>query len=225
MAPTVAIVGGTGPLGRGIAARLVRCGVDVHIGSRDPARARAAADEVAGHLDVVRATLGAGDNLEVVGRADLVIVAVPFAGLEPTLERLGAALDGRIVVSAVNPLRFDGAGPVPLHVPEGSAAELIAARSPRARVVAALHSVAARTLTKVDTPLDDDVPVLGDDADAVAAVAELLGCIDGCRPVVAGPLRLASVAEGLTCLLLSINRVHRAHVGVRFSHLGDPVGR
>jgi 8-hydroxy-5-deazaflavin:NADPH oxidoreductase len=219
MVTAVAIVGGTGPLGRGVAARLVQTGVRVHLGSRDPARARAAADEVAGWLDADPDTIGAGSNAEVVAAADVVLVAVPYAGLGPTIDQLAAALDGRLVISAVNPLTFDEHGPVPIAVAEGSAAELVAARVPTARVVAALHSVSSRELKRVDVPLDDDVPVLGDDEAAVAAVVGLLERIDGCRPVAAGPLRLARVAEDLTCLLLSVNRRHRAHVGIRFTRL------
>lgn len=219
---SVAIVGGTGPLGRGVAARLVRAGVTVRLGSRDPDRARAAADEVAGWLGDASAHdggLAAGGNAEVVVDADVVLLAVPYGGLGATVDQLADALDGRLVVSAVNPLTFDDRGPVPLAVEEGSAAELVAARLPSARVVAALHSVSSRELKRLDEPLDDDVPVLGDDEEAVAAVVALLERIDGCRPVAAGPLRLARVAEDLTCLLLSVNRRHRTHVGVRFTRL------
>jgi 8-hydroxy-5-deazaflavin:NADPH oxidoreductase len=215
---SVAIVGGTGPLGRGVAARLARAGIAVRLGSRDPERARRAADEVAGWFDEA-VDLGAGGNAEVVADADVILLAVPYAGLAATVEQLAAALAGRLVVSAVNPLTFDDHGPVPLAVEEGSAAELVAARVPSARVVAALHSVSSHELKRVDVPLDDDVPVLGDDEEAVAAVVALLERIDGCRPVAAGPLRLARVVEDLTSLLLSVNRRHRAHVGIRFSRL------
>ncbi len=219
---SVAIVGGTGPLGRGVAARLVRAGVTVRLGSRDPDRARAAADEVAGWLGDASGHDGgltAGGNAEVVVDADVILLAVPYGGLGATVDQLADALDGRLVVSAVNPLTFDDRGPVPLAVEEGSAAELVAARVPSARVVAALHSVSSRELKRLDEPLDDDVPVLGDDEEAVAAVVALLERIDGCRPVAAGPLRLAGVAEDLTCLLLSVNRRHRTHVGFRFTRL------
>jgi 8-hydroxy-5-deazaflavin:NADPH oxidoreductase len=215
---SVAIVGGTGPLGRGIAARLARTGVAVRLGSRDPDRARAAAEKVGGWL-ADAADVGAGSNDEVVTDADVVLLAVPYEGLAATVEQLAVALDGKLVVCAVNPLTFDDRGPVPLAVAEGSAAELVAARVPGARVVAALHSVSSRELKRVDEPLDDDVPVLGDDEEAVAEVVALLERIDGCRPVAAGPLRLARIAEDLTCLLLSVNRRHRAHVGVRFTRL------
>jgi 8-hydroxy-5-deazaflavin:NADPH oxidoreductase len=215
---SVAIVGGTGPLGRGVAARLADAGAAVAIGSRDPERACAAAEKVVGWLGD-GTSLGAGSNLEVVAAADVVLLAVPYGGLEATVEQLAPALAGRLVVSAVNPLTFDDRGPVPLEVAEGSAAELVAARVPTARVVAALHSVSSRTLKRVDVPLDDDVPVLGDDEEAVATVVTLLGRIDGCRPVAAGPLRLARVVEDLACLLVSVNRRHRAHVGIRFTRL------
>jgi 8-hydroxy-5-deazaflavin:NADPH oxidoreductase len=220
--PSVAIIGGTGPLGKGLAARLVRAGVAVALGSRRPERAREAAEEVRGWLGDDAPALGAGGNAEVVADADVVVVAVPYDGLEPILEQLGETLAGRLVVSAVNPLTFDDRGPLPVPVAEGSAAERVAARCPGARVVAALHSVSSRELKRLAVPLDDDVPVLGDDEEAVAEVASLLGRIEGCRPVAAGPLRLSRVAEDLTCLLLSVNRRHRAHTGMRFSRLQLP---
>jgi 8-hydroxy-5-deazaflavin:NADPH oxidoreductase len=219
VAPSVAIMGGTGPLGKGVAARLVRAGVEVALGSRDPARARAAAEEVRGWLGDDAVALGAGGNAEVVASADIVLVAVPYEGLEAILEQLADELDGRLVISAVNPLTFDDRGPVPIAVEEGSAAERVAARCPGARVVGALHSVSSRELKRLEVPLDDDVPVLGDDEEAVAEVVALLDRIDGCRPVPAGPLRLSRIAEDLTCLLLSVNRRHKAHVGVRFTRL------
>lgn len=219
MAPSVAIMGGTGPLGKGVAARLARAGVEVALGSRNPERARAAAEEVRGWLGDDAPEVGAGGNAEVVAAADVVLVAVPYEGLEAIIEQLAEELDGRLVVSAVNPLTFDDRGPVPITVEEGSAAERIAARCPGARVVAALHSVSSRELKRLERPLDDDVPVLGDDEDAVAEVVTLLARIDGCRPVAAGPLRLSRIAEDLTCLLLSVNRRHQAHVGVRFTRL------
>jgi 8-hydroxy-5-deazaflavin:NADPH oxidoreductase len=219
VAPSVAIMGGTGPLGKGVAARLARAGVEVALGSRDPDRARAAADEVRGWLGDDAPAVGAGGNAEVVASADVVLVAVPYEGLEAIIEQLADELDGRLVISAVNPLTFDDRGPVPIAVEEGSAAERVAARCPGARVVTALNSVSSRELKRLDVPLDDDVPVLGDDEQAVAEVVDLLARIDGCRPVPAGPLRLSRIAEDLTCLLLSVNRRHKAHVGVRFTRL------
>jgi NADPH-dependent F420 reductase len=221
----VAIVGGTGGLGRGLAARWVAAGIDVVLGSRDPQRAAEAAAKVGGALDDAgvdadaRGSLSAGGNAEVVGDAEVVVMAVPHGGLDEAFDAVGAQLAGRIVLSVVNPLTFDDTGPVPVEVPEGSAAARIAAALPEARVVAGLHSVSSRQLLRLGEPLDDDVPLVGDDEDALAAVAALVDRIDGCRAVVAGPLRLARPLEELTCVLLSVNRRHRVHTGLRLTRL------
>jgi 8-hydroxy-5-deazaflavin:NADPH oxidoreductase len=219
MADRIGIIGGTGPLGRGLAARLALVGHPVVIGSRSHERAVAAAAQV-------RELVGGSQAAEIVGalNADaatepLVAITIPFGGLEATLEDLADTVGDRIVVSAVNPLAFDDVGPHPLPVEQGSAAQLIAARCPDARVVAALQSVSSRTLLDVDHPLDDDVPVLGDDPEAVTRVVDLLAAIPGCRPVPAGGLRLAGPLEALTCVLLEVNRRNGVHVGIRFSGL------
>lgn len=219
MAHNVAIVGGTGALGRGLAARWVRAGVPVGIGSRRPERAQQAADLVRELVGDAAAQLRDGTNREVVADADVIVLSVPLDALEPTLEDLAELLVGRIVVSVVNPLGFDRQGPYPVVLPEGSAAERIAAACPQTAVVAALHSVSSVVLEDVDQPLEDDVPVLGDDEAAVEQVVELLALIDGCRPLAAGALRLAGPLEGLTALLISLNKRHRTHAGLRFSRM------
>lgn len=222
----VAIVGGTGALGRGLAVRWLAAGVDVAIGSRDPARAEEARGRVLAALEdaglTASATTGqvsAGGNLEVIGDAEVVVLSVPFAALGDVVEPLRDTLAGRTVVSVVNPLRFDEQGPVPVPVPEGSAAEHVAQQLPGGKVVAGLHSVSSRELLRLERPMDDDVPLVGDDEAAVEVVARLVDRIDGCRAVVAGPLRLARPLEELTCVLLSVNRRHRAHTGLRLTRL------
>ena len=210
----VGIAGGTGALGRGLAARLAIAGVPVHLASRDPARGRAAAEELA------TATGGSvsGGGMDVLGNAEIVLLAVPFDALESTLEDLAPHVTGRIVVSAVNPMAFDDDGPYPLGVADGSAAAFVARRLPESPVAAAFHTLSSRALGAAD-PMDDDGPVFGDDPEVVAAVIDLVDRIEGCRGVFAGRLRLASVLESLTPVLISVNRHYRAHAGVRFSRL------
>jgi predicted dinucleotide-binding enzyme len=99
-----------------------------------------------------------------------------------------------------------------------SAAELLAARVPDAHVVAALHSVSSVTLGRLDTALEDDVLVCGDDESAVAAAVTAIGRL-GVRPVTVGPLRLAATLEALTAVLLSVNRRHAVHAGLRLTGL------
>lgn len=212
---TLGILGGTGPQGRGLGLRLARAGHQVVIGSRDRERARQAAAKL-------RAGAPGGEvrgevNQEC-ARADVVVVAVPYAGQAPLLAELAATLAGKLVVSCVNPLAFDDLGPVPVEVADGSAAEEARRLLPHSRVVSAFTAVSARRLL-ADGPLADDVPVFGDDDRARAQVGKLAERIPGLRWVDAGPLRLAGCWERLTAVLLSINARYRIHAGVRIDGL------
>lgn len=222
----IGIIGGTGALGRGLAGRLAAAGVDVHLGSRQASRAEAAAGvlrERMGDPYGVGAIVG-GSNGAVAAAADLLILAVPLAGLQAALAELEGLLDGRTLVSAVNPLGFDQQGPHLTPVPGGSVAGSIAEAVPAATVVAAFHTVSSRELARLEHPMDDDVPIAGDDERACARVAALADRIEGCRGVVVGPLRLAESLEALIPVLIGVNRRASAHVGVRFSRLPAPAG-
>lgn len=215
---TVGMVGGTGPLGRGLAARWAQAGVSVTIGSRDPARAEAAVGEVRDLVGEAAAAVTAAPN-EQAAEAEVVLLTIPYEALDAVADRLGSTLAGRIVVSVINPLGFDERGPYPLALEEGSAAMACAKRLPDARVVAAFQSVSSRQLYRLEDTLGEDVPIFGDDDAAVEEVASLAERIEGMRAVPAGPLRLAGPIEGLTAVIISINRRHGSQVGLRFSHL------
>jgi hypothetical protein len=216
---TVAILGGTGEQGRGLAYRLAAAGQPVMVGSRTADRGRAAAAELAGMPGVTVEVRG-GDNRDAASSGDVVIVAVPWQGHSLTLAGLREPLAGRIVVDCVNPLGFDRYGPYPLPVPEGSATEQAAALLPDSRVVGAFHHVSAVLLVDpaVDR-IDLDVLVVGDDRDAVATVRALAARIPGVRGVAAGRLRDARPVEALTANLIAINRTYRVHAGVRITDL------
>jgi len=214
----VGIIGGTGALGRGLASRWLVAGVDVALGSRDAGRAATAAEELRAELGEVPGTVRGLGNVEA-ATLPVVVLAVPYDGLDAVLEPLVDAVAGRIVVSAVNPLAFDAKGPYNEPVAEGSVAEAIAIKLPGARMTAAFHSVSSRELGLLDRPLDDDVPVVGDDDEAVATVAELANRIDGIRAYAAGALRLSAPLETLTALIISVNKRHKAHAGLRLSRL------
>jgi 8-hydroxy-5-deazaflavin:NADPH oxidoreductase len=216
---TVAILGGTGGLGKGLAARWAQAGVDVVVGSRSPERAAAAAEDIAAMVGSAGPHVRGAGNREAALAGDITVVSVPFEGLDEALAPLGDTLAGQFVVSVVNPLGFDAQGPHPLPVAEGSAAQAIARRLPTARVTAAFHSVSSVELQRIDRPMDDDVPVVGDDEDAVAVTVELAERIEGIRSFAAGPLRLAGPLEALTPVLISVNQRHRSHVGLRLSRL------
>lgn len=214
----IGIIGGTGALGGGLARRWLAAGVDVAIGSRDVGRAEAAADAMRDELgDVAGRVRGLGNATA--AALPVVVLAVPYEGLDAVLEPLVDVIDGHILVSAVNPLTFDANGPYNQRVEAGSVAEVIAARLPGARMTAAFHSVSSRELERLDRPLQDDVPVVGDDEEAVATVVDLANRIEGVRAYAAGALRMSASLETLTALIISINQRHKARAGLRFTRL------
>lgn len=205
----VGIIGGTGQLGRGLAARLARAGHVVTIGSRETARAKDVASSVPGGV------MGASNRDAC--SADIVLVTVPWASHASTLEQLRESIGTRIVVDCVNPLGFDERGPFALTVEQGSACEQAQLVLPDARVVGAFHHVSAPLLLDGDAALDTDVMVVGDDRDAVDEVIALTDTIVGLRGVYAGRLRNAHQVEALTANLIALNRRYRVHSGVRIS--------
>lgn len=209
----MAILGGTGEQGRGLARRLAMAGVPVVLGSRDGGRAEAAAEEMRSADPGVDVT-GASNEVAA-ARGGTVVVAVPYVGHRELLTALAGTLRGKVVVDCVNPLAFDKRGAYALPVLEGSAAEEAAAVLPESRVVAAFHHVSAKLLLDGDGPVDTDVLVLGDDREAKDAVIELVGEIKGMRGVDAGALRLAAHVEGMTASLIAMNRRYKAHAGLR----------
>jgi hypothetical protein len=211
---TIGVLGGTGDQGHGLAFRFQAAGMSVLIGSRDEGRAARAADEV--NRKLLDGFCRGAPNGDVAGRADLVIVTVPYAGHADTLRSLTGELAGKIVVDCVNPIGFDERGPFPLAVPEGSAAEQAAAVLPDSRVVAAFHHVSAPLLADpAVSTVDLDVLVLGDDRAATGTVQALAEVIPGVRGIYAGRLRNAGQVEALTANLIAINRRYKAHSGIR----------
>ena len=207
----IGVLGGTGDQGRGLAHRFARAGHRVVIGSRDAGRAAAAA-----------AGLGSGvegmDNAGCARACDVVIVAVPWEGHAKTLESLREDLVGKLVVDCVNPLGFDEKGAYALVPDEGSAAEQAAALLPGSRVTAAFHHLSAVLLR--DPAVEDietDVMVLGENRADTDIVQALAGRIPGMRGVFAGRLRNAHQVESLVANLISVNRRHKAHAGLRLT--------
>ncbi|GIH25590.1 NADPH-dependent F420 reductase [Acrocarpospora phusangensis] len=210
---TIAILGGTGDQGKGLAHRFALAGHRVLIGSRNADRAHAAAAELSGAGEVE-----GGENAAVAAEADLVIVAVPWDGHAATLSALAGELAGKIVVDCVNPLGFDKQGAYALAVEEGSAAQQAAALLPDSRVVAAFHHVSAvLLLDPTVATVDLDVLVLGDDREATDLVQALAARIPGVRGIYGGRLRNAHQIEALTANLISINRRYKAHAGLRIT--------
>jgi NADPH-dependent F420 reductase len=220
VAHTIAVIGGTGPQGKGLAYRWARHGHPVVIGSRDAERAAAVARDVAARVGGGRGTAAVtgAANADAAARCDVVALVVPWEGHDELVASL--PLDGKTVISCVNPLGFDKRGPFGLVVEAGSAAESAQAIAPGARVVGAFHHVSAVSLWGGDDYLDhEDVLVCGDSVEAKQVAVELARAVTGRDGVDAGALRLARQLEPLTAVLISINKRYRTRSGVRISGL------
>jgi len=203
----VAILGGTGKEGTGLALRWARAGHHILIGSRSAERAWTQARELARQMP--GAALEGCTNEQAARDGDLVVVAVPHAGHRGLLTELRTALEGKIVLETVVPLDFVGRR-LYAPPPEGSAAEEAqAVLGPETRVVAGLHSLAAHELTSLEHALDADVLVCGDDAEAKTVAAGLIEHL-GVRCLDAGPLSMAPLLEGITAVMVQLNRRYKS---------------
>jgi 8-hydroxy-5-deazaflavin:NADPH oxidoreductase len=220
----VTIVGATGDLGFGLALRLAQAGVPVTIGSRDAARAEEAAQRA--QAAVPGADVRGLSNPDAAAAADLVVLSVPFVSQAATLRSIGEALrPGTLLLDATVPLAtaVGGRPTRVLGVPQGSAAQQAQELVPDGvTVVAGLHTVAAKHLSDLGHALDEDVLLAGDDRDAKRRVAELIRLIPGLRPIDAGRLEMARIAEQLTALTIGINVRHKVTAGIKLT--GLPAG-
>jgi NADPH-dependent F420 reductase len=218
---TVAIVGGTGALGFGLALRLGHRQVPIVIGSRDASRAAEAAVRAA--QLVPDGPFSGQLNADAVKDVPIVILAVPFRSQSETLINLkGSLREGQLVVDATAPLAaaVSGKATRTLGVWQGSAAQQAQEMVPEGvRVVSAFHTVSAGSLANLEHELDEDVLICGDRREDKARVAALIELIPGLRPVDCGRLELARIIEQLTALLISINARHKTHAGIRITGL------
>jgi 8-hydroxy-5-deazaflavin:NADPH oxidoreductase len=221
---SVAIVGGTGALGFGLALRLGRQGVPVVIGSRHERRAQEAASRAAAAIS--EGSFDGRINEDAVIGAPLVILSVPFRNQSETLTNLREALgEGQLVVDATVPLAaaVSGKATRTLGVWQGSAAQQAQEMvPPGVRVVSAFHTVSAALLADLRHDLDEDVLICGDRRADKERVAQLIEAIPGLRAVDCGPLELARIVEQFTALLISINVRHRARAGIKITGLPAP---
>jgi 8-hydroxy-5-deazaflavin:NADPH oxidoreductase len=214
----IAVVGGTGPQGKGLAYRWARHGHRVTLGSRSAERAEEAAAAIRDR--VPGAIVGAATNADAAAAADVVVLAVPYDGHDELVTSLKGQLAGKVVISCVNPLGFDKLGPYGLDGPGGSAAEEAASIVPDARLVGAFHHVSAPTLWGDADYLDhEDVLVCGDDADAKGVAVELARAVTSRDGVDAGRLRIARQLEPWTAVLISINKRYKTRSGTSISGL------
>ena len=222
---TIGVIGGTGPQGTGLGFRFALAGHTVLLGSRSAERAEAAAAGLADRLSS-GGPLSGTENARAAASADVVVLAVPFEGHDELVAGLTDELDGKVVISCVNPLGFDKSGPYGLVVDGGSAAERAAALLPRSQVVGAFHHLSATKLLRHDGMLlGEDVLVCGDDPTAKDIVMDLAATIVGRPGIDAGPLRLARQLGPLTAVLISINKRYRVHSGLGVTGLDERGGR
>ena len=217
----VGILGGTGPAGKALAARLASVGLDVRIGSRQQERA----EEVAGELRSKwqsRDLLLSGVENEAACEADLVILATPWHGAAPLARSLARHLEGRTVVSMVNALAKVGDELQALIPPSGSITLAVQQAAPGARVAGAFHHLPARVLADLDRSLDADVLVCSDHPSATAAAIDLADRIPGCRGVDAGSFSAAAAVEAFTAVLIGINIKHKAHSSIKLTGFHPP---
>jgi len=211
----VAVLGGTGPQGRGLARRFAAAGLAVIVGSRSAERAAGVAAELS---EATGRPVSGADNFSAAEAGDIVLVVVPWDGHGELLTELAPALAGKVVVDCVNPLGFDKQGAFALDVPEGSATQQAAAILTESTVVGAFHNLSAVLLEDPEgKPLETDVLVLGDEREATDLVQALADTIPGVRGVYGGRRRNAHQVEALTANLISANRRYKAHAGIRIS--------
>jgi 8-hydroxy-5-deazaflavin:NADPH oxidoreductase len=212
----VAVVGGTGAEGSGLALRFARAGARVRIGSRNPAKAQETATrigaETTGHT-----------NADAVTEAAIVVLTVPLSAQVETLKSIrGSIAPGSILVDATVPLEIAIGGRISrtLTLWDGSAAQQAARLVPGVPVVAAFHALSAEALANLDHPLDCDALICGDSAEAKAAVTRLAQMIPGVCAIDAGPLDNARLLESAAALLISLNLRHKVkQSGMRITGL------
>ena len=209
----LAILGGTGPEGKGLALRLAMAGEEVVIGSRDAARANDAAEalkELAPNLQVT------GDVNDVASqRGDTVFLTVPYEGQAALLQQVAPALAGKVVVNVVAPMVFNRGRARAIQVEDGSAAEESQKILADSQVVAALQNLSAEDLMQPDLTMESDVVICSDHREAKEQVMGLVQRIPNLRAIDGGALEYARYVESLTALLVNINRIYRCHSTIK----------
>jgi hypothetical protein len=217
----IAILGGTGPAGLGLALRLARAGESVIIGSRSAERAQEAASQIKQKARS-QAQVSGAENAAACAASDLLILTVPFEGQAALLKQLKPAIKaGSIFVDATVPLASSVGGRASrmLGVWQGSAAQQTAEiLSKDVKVVAAFQNVSADMMNG-DDPLECDIIVCSDYPDATKAASDLVVKIPGLRAIDGGKLENARIVEQITALLIGLNIRHKGHGGIRITGL------
>jgi NADPH-dependent F420 reductase len=220
VAVRIGILGGTGPAGRALAARLASVGFEVVIGSRSKYRAMETVDHLLERWSGRRLTITAADNAGA-AEADIVVIATPWDGATQTAVSVEDKLRGKVVVSMANALTKLGKEFQPLVPPRGSVAASVQAAVPQCLVAAALHHVPAKELGNLNEPIESDVLICSDHRPALEATSEIVAKIPNMRPLDAGELAMATPIESFTAVLLQLNMHYKTRVAVKLTGIPD----
>ena len=214
--PSIGYLGGTGPAGSALAARLASVGYPACIGSRTKERGEEVAAELRAKWASRKLDVRGADNAEA-ARCDVIVLATPWDSAATTVTELSESLSGKIVITMANALVRVGKEFQPLIPPRGSIAAHVQAAIPRSKVVAAFQHLPAIELGALDHDVDSDVLICSDDPLATKTVSEMVSRIAGCRPLNAGLLSNALAIEALTAVLLQLNVRYKTRVAPRFT--------
>ncbi len=212
----IGILGGTGPAGSALGARLASVGFDVVLGSRSKERAMDVAAAVKAKWPALSLGITGGDNDDA-SACDVVVLATPWDSAATTAVDHLALLRGKVVISMANALVRVGHEFQPLLPPRGSVAAHVQAAVPECRVVAAFHHLPATELGHLGDPIDSDVLICSDYAEAKKIAMDITAHIPGCRPLDAGELSNATAIEAFTAVLLQLNVRYKTRVAPKLN--------
>ena len=219
----IGILGGTGPAGSALAARLASVGYDIVIGSRSKYRAMEAVDKLHERWPDRKLSIVGGDNHDAAS-ADVVVIATPWDGAYGTATSVADALSGKVVICMANALTRIGKEFQPLVPPRGSVAASVQAAVPGCQVAAGFHHVPATELGDLHHPIESDVLICSDYPRATEVTSEIVAHVPNMRPLDAGGLSQATPIESFTAVLLQLNVHYKTRVAVKFTGIPDEVG-
>ncbi len=217
----IGILGGTGPAGSALAARLADVGFDVSIGSRSKYRAMEVVDKLNAQWSARDLGIVAADNAGAAS-ADVVVIATPWDGAYGTATSVAEQLDGKVVICIANALTRIGKEFQPLVPPRGSVAASVQAAVPGCQVAAGFHHVPAKELGDLDHPIESDVLICSDYPRATEVTSEIVASVPNMRPLDAGGLSQATPIESFTAVLLQLNMHYKTRVALRFTGIAEP---
>jgi NADPH-dependent F420 reductase len=212
----IGVLGGTGPAGRALAARLADGGFDVIIGSRSRYRALEERDKILKKWPDRTLAIEAAEN-DGAAEADVVVIATPWDAAGTTAASVAPALSGKVVISMANALAKVGHEFQPLVPPRGSVAASVQAAVPQSRVAAAFHHVPAKELGDLSEPVESDVLICSDHPSATETTAEIVGSLPDMRALDAGKLSNAAPIEAFAAVLLQLNVRYKTRAAVKFT--------